>query len=222
MPTSVLASRLSMSLVSSVSSRDLALVLGVDRVELLVDALQLLVGALQLLVRGEQLLVRGLQLLVAGLELLDRRLQVLLRVAELGLERAELLARDLVERRSPPRPAATAGAASARVERDEQVRRAPPLRLEHAAHGEPVDGLLALRLDAHALVDDRRRLAERALAGRRPAPSSARASTSSSTSRPWRPSRSRRKRLAPPNAWTSSPRSFTSRLGGMTSSSSAS
>ena len=37
--------------------RDLALILGVDGVELLVDALQFLVRALQLLVRGLQLLV---------------------------------------------------------------------------------------------------------------------------------------------------------------------
>jgi hypothetical protein len=53
---------------------DLALVLGIDRVQLLVDALQLLVRALQLLVGRLQLLVGGLQLLVAGLALLDGRL----------------------------------------------------------------------------------------------------------------------------------------------------
>ena len=140
-----------MSLVSSVSSRDLALVLGVDRVELLVDALQLLVRALQLLVRRQQLLVRGLQLLVAGLELLDRGLQVLLGVAELGLERAQLLARDLVDvdLASPAARPARAPLDAARTRRAGAA--APPLRLGTRRTVTVYDGLLAVGVSsAHA------------------------------------------------------------------------
>ena len=76
---------------------DLALVLGVDRVELLVDALQLLVRALELFVRRLQLLVRGLELLVARFELLDRSLEAFFGGAQLGLERGELPLRYLID-----------------------------------------------------------------------------------------------------------------------------
>ena len=62
------------------------LVLGVDRVQLLVDALQLFVGALQLLVGRQQLLVGGLQLRVDALELAHRLLEALLRLVERFLQ----------------------------------------------------------------------------------------------------------------------------------------
>ena len=55
---------------------DLALILGIDRVELLVDRLQLLVGALEFLVGGQQLFICRLQLGVDRLELGDRAAQV--------------------------------------------------------------------------------------------------------------------------------------------------
>ena len=53
---------------------DPLLMLGVDRVELLIDRVQLLIGTLQLLIGGKQLLVGGLQLLIARFKLFDRRL----------------------------------------------------------------------------------------------------------------------------------------------------
>ena len=77
--------------------RDLALVLGVDGVQLLVHALEFLVGALQLLVRRLQFFVRGLQFLVARFELFDRRLEALLRRSQFSFERGQLLLRDLVD-----------------------------------------------------------------------------------------------------------------------------
>ena len=66
--------------------QDAGLVLGVDRVELLVDGVQLLVGALELLVGGQQFLVARLLLLVGGLQLLDRGLEVLPGVLKILLE----------------------------------------------------------------------------------------------------------------------------------------
>ena len=76
---------------------DLALVLGVDGVELLVHALQFLVGALQLLVRRLQFFVRRLQFLVARFELFDRGLQAFLRRSQFRFERGQLLLRHLVD-----------------------------------------------------------------------------------------------------------------------------
>ena len=62
------------------------LVLGVDRVQLLVDALQLFVGALQLLVGRQQLFVGSLQLRVDALELAHCLLEALLRLVQLLLQ----------------------------------------------------------------------------------------------------------------------------------------
>ena len=81
--TSTVASRLTRSLLTRLSSSLRAVQLLVDGVELFVGALQLFlgrvelfVGALQFLVAREDLFVGGLQFLVGGLEVLDDRLQI--------------------------------------------------------------------------------------------------------------------------------------------------
>ncbi len=142
--------------------RDLPLVLGVDRVELLVDALELLVRALQLFVRGLELLVRSLELFVGALQLLDRGLQVLLRVTELRLERGDLLARDLIQIDLGLRLRGGGRCVPLhRLEQDEEMRRAAGAPLV-APDGHPEHRRVSPRPGADPFEDDRRRLMERA------------------------------------------------------------
>src|SRR6185312_11609776 len=136
--------------------RDLPLVLGIDRVELLVDALELFVRALELLVRRLELLVGGRELLVARLELLDRRLQVLLRSLELRFDQRQLTARGLIEVDLPLRHLRFHDAVRRR-ERYENVRRVSG-GFFHLSDRDVVDGAV----DFDSLEDQRGPLVQRA------------------------------------------------------------
>ena len=190
--------------------RDLALVLGVDGVELLVDALELFVGALQLLVRRQELLVGRLQLLVAASRA-PRSRPAGSPWCGSARPRGGDCSREACRGRSRGR--ATGRGAARRAPRTRRAGRAPPKRRRPAAIA--TSGARAVgRRDAHALEQSD----EGSSSARCSPPTSTiwssgvddveHVETLAAVAHP-------EERLAPPKEWTSSPRSLTRRLGGM-------
>ena len=104
---------------------NLGLVLGIDRVQLLVDGLQFLVGALQLFVRGNQLLVGRLQLFIRRFQLLDGRLQVFLCELEFAFDIGQAFLNLAVSRDGNTRGRSDVLASLLRPEAEQHVATAP-------------------------------------------------------------------------------------------------